>query len=124
MPEAARVVGDLRRDALAELLIPTGKRHAGEQYVLPHADAQLVARFVEGLVLVPAATPHTQHVHVGGRGVLAPGAQVLMTGPTNHGIGRDPVGTLREEAHTVALEGERLPRLIRLPDETQSAQPN
>ena len=46
---------------------------AGEEEVLPHHQAQLVARLVEGVVLVDAAAPHTDHVDVRRLGLRAGG---------------------------------------------------
>ena len=38
---------------------------AGEHEVLPHQDAEAVARVVEGIGLVDPTAPHAHHVHVG-----------------------------------------------------------
>ena len=50
-----------------------GRVHpAAEHEVLPDQDAQLVAGVVEGVVLVDAAAPDAEHVHVRVGGALAP----------------------------------------------------
>ena len=61
--QTAHIVDGLGADAGYELVV--GRiGGAGEHEVLPYHDACAVAKFVETVVLVDAAAPHADHVHV------------------------------------------------------------
>jgi hypothetical protein len=55
----------LTRDLVLQGKILARVVDASEHEVLPYEDSVFVARLVEGILLVGASTPHTQHRHLG-----------------------------------------------------------
>jgi hypothetical protein len=96
--------------AVAELRV--GRVHAaGEHEVLPDQHAELVAGVVEGLVLVHAAAPDAQHVHVGVDGLDDALAQALRAHAIQQQVLGNPVGAAGEELAAIDLEAEAQARL-------------
>ncbi|CAM5722845.1 hypothetical protein SVIOM342S_06001 [Streptomyces violaceorubidus] len=88
--------------AAQRLLLGVG---AGEEEVLPDHEAQLVARVVEGVVLVDAAAPDPHQVHARVGGLAQPGGKrsgVIRDGNTLSAIQLTP----REDPFAVDDEGE------------------
>ena len=81
-----------------------------------------VARVEQGVVLVVAAAPEAEAVHVGRHGVGRVAAQNILGQPRGEAVGRDPVGPLGEERHAVDHKVHRL--LVGLFDRPQGAQAN
>jgi len=105
-----RLVLDVRH----ELRIEVRVAGAAEHEVLPHHDAQLVARAVEGLGLVDPPAPDAIHVHVAGD---AEGHQVpvlLGRDSCDEVVGRDPVRALAEDPPAVHREVEAPAQAVRV----------
>src|SRR5690606_20908201 len=94
----------------------------GKHEVLPDADAQFVADVVKGVVLINAAAPHAQHVHVGGGSIHQQTAVIVGGQARDEGIRRNPVGAFGEERHAVDGELERFAPFVRVTIQPQSPQ--
>ena len=87
------VVGGLFPDAPEEGGVG-GIGGAGEHEILPDQDSRLVGSLIERVVLVDAATPHAQQVHVGGLGVGDDLAVAVPANARQQGIVGNVVGAL------------------------------
>ncbi len=88
-------------------------RGTGKHEILPDKDTQFVAEPVENVLLVDAAAPGPQHVHVGRHGQIQELPVSAFIHLAEEGIGRDPVGPFGEDFNPVQHEGEELcPRLV------------
>jgi hypothetical protein len=86
---------------------------AGEHEVLPDEEAHGVTEVVEGIMLVDAATPDAQHVHVGLRSRTEQRLVAFVFHSTDEGVGGDPVRAAGEDRHTVQHDPEEArPRLL------------
>jgi hypothetical protein len=112
-PERQGGMGAQARHLVARLRLDFGDElgclrvgGAGKHEVLPDQKAEPVAEVVEGVVLVDAAAPDPDHVHVrlarlDKQELVAPGVE-----RTHEGVGRDPVRALGEEGNAVQDEAE------------------
>ncbi len=111
MAQPAHVVARLGHHACPEGRIVARLHAAAEHEVLPDQQAQLISDVKERIVLVVAAAPVAQHVHVG----VARGGQHLTQAcgidACGEGIERNDVGALGEDLHAVDDEGKALPAL-------------
>ena len=92
--------------------IGDGIGRAGEHEILPDADPVLVAQVVEPVLLVDAAAPDAQHVHVAHADGLGQPGILDARGPRDEGVRRHPGGALGEEGQPVDNELEALAPLV------------
>ena len=76
--------------------------------ILPYQDAVTVAQVIEPVILVCAAAPYSQHVHVHGSRILYGLPVYLIGNPRKEHITRDVVGSFHEDRDTVENETEIL----------------
>ncbi len=111
MAQTAHVVACFGHHVGTKRRIVARLHAAAEHEVLPDQQAQLVGDVEERIVLIVAATPVAQHVHVG----VACGGQHLAQArgvdPCGEGIERNDVGALCEDLYAVDDESEALPAL-------------
>src|SRR5690606_5261277 len=98
--QTRHVVARLVLEAPAERLVLRVAR-AGGREVLPDHDAELVARVVEGVVLVDPAAPDAQHVHVRLARLPDAPAVALACDAVREAVVGNPVGALAEDAAPV-----------------------
>ena len=84
-----------------------GIEGAGEHRVLPDEETEFVAKVVELIGLVAAASPDPEHVHVGGLGRVEEVGHALALPARGQGVGGNPVGALGEDLASVDAEDER-----------------
>lgn len=118
--EPAHLVIDLDRYIVEEIL-GRGVEVAGEHEILPDHEAQPVAKIVEMILLVEAAAPDADHVHIGGFGRLQQILGLLRRRQRKQRVGRDPVGAAAEDLAAVDLEGEAAAGCIRRGDQLDGA---
>ena len=104
--EPLHLMTDLRLNVLEELRGGWVHR-AAEHTVLPDEQPLLITEVVEDLLLIHAAAPDAQHVHVRIDGGLEELLVAIIGEPGGEGIEGDPVGSLGEDVDSVYREGHR-----------------
>ncbi len=101
--QAADIVIGLGADIFEQRRI-VGVHRAGEGEFLPDEDAVSVAEVIEAVVLVDAAAPHSDHVHMGVDGRLDDALIDLFRHPWQEAVIGNIVGALHEDRHAIELD--------------------
>ncbi len=104
--QAFDLIARLSFDFGHKFRIVFGVHGAGEHEILPDQQAQAVAERIEDVVLIDAAAPDADHVHVGVlRGPKQHFIAFIGDGP-NKGISGDPVTATRKDRDAIEYEAE------------------
>src|SRR5947209_20380509 len=81
---------------------------ASEHEILPDENPHFAAKIIEVVTLVNAATPDSQHVHVGVAHGLKQFAIFISADAARKAVGRDPITAFGKDRHAVDNKGEAL----------------
>ena len=121
VPQAPDILLRLHSHVLGKGVL-FGVDSASEDKILPDQDAVPVTQIIEAFFLVESAAPHPQHIHVGCRRIRNQAFHISVADAGWHGIGRDPVGSLGKDWHTVNHEREGLTPFVRFTPQLHRSQ--